>query len=86
MLGSLTIVLRVIASFRRERPGVEVRIRLGRSSEQLEAIQSGTVDIGFMAFKRDVPRARNGGGRARRGVRRAARRAPLGTARDPGPA
>jgi DNA-binding transcriptional LysR family regulator len=55
MMSALTAVPSVLARFRRERPGVDLRLGVGGSNEQLEAIQQGRCDIGFMAWRKELP-------------------------------
>lgn len=56
MMGALGSVPGVLARFRRERAEVELRIEVGGSSEQLEAIEQGRCDVGFMAGRKELPR------------------------------
>jgi DNA-binding transcriptional LysR family regulator len=56
MMGALGSVPGMLARFRRERPGVELRIEVGGSTEQLDAIVHGRCDVGFMAWRKELPR------------------------------
>jgi DNA-binding transcriptional LysR family regulator len=53
-ITGLTILPRVVASFQRAYPGVDLQIEPGSSVEQLEAIRAGRCDIGFMPLKREL--------------------------------
>ena len=54
LMSALTVLPRTVAVFKRRYPEVQIDIGAGGSSEQLEALRRGTIDIGFMSFKRSL--------------------------------